>query len=106
MEHHKRRINTTLIISLLSSGTPGANTPQTHHRRQPTFATQRERLYHAGPGRYVAVEDVEPQQSDDIPLRRGMEVEGVCTCVYVYTHVCVYILLHVCIYNIHVDIVT
>ena len=37
---------------------------------------QRERLYRAGPGRYVAVEDVEPQQSDDIPLRRGMEVEG------------------------------
>jgi hypothetical protein len=25
----------------------------------------------------VAVEDVEPQQGDDIPLRRGMEVEVV-----------------------------
>ena len=60
-----------------STGTPGPNTPQSFHRRQPTFATQRERLYRAGPGRYVALEDVEPQQSDDVPLRRGMEVEGV-----------------------------
>lgn len=41
-----------------------------------TFATQRERLYRAGPGRYVAIEDVDPQQSEDIAIRRGMEVEG------------------------------
>ena len=66
-----------------TGGTPGPNTPQTHHRRQQTFATQRERLYRAGAGRYVAVEDVEPQQGDDIPLRRGMEVEGLC--VYLVT---------------------
>ena len=44
---------------------------------------QRERLYRAGPGRYIAVEDVDPQQSDDLPLRKGMEVEGVC--VYLYS---------------------
>ena len=60
-----------------TGGTPGPNTPQTHHRRQPNFSTQRERLYRAGPGRYVAMEDVDPQQSEDIPLRRGMDVEGV-----------------------------
>ena len=58
------------------TGTPGPNTPLTYHRRQPAFATQRERLYRAGPGRYMAMEDVEPQQSDDISLRRGMDVEG------------------------------
>ena len=61
-----------------TGGTPGPNTPHLYHRRQQTFSTQRERLHRAGAGRYVAVEDVEPQQGDDIPLRRGMEVEGQC----------------------------
>ena len=63
-------------LPITGTGTPGQNTPLIYAKRQPAFATQRERLYRAGPGKYVATENVEPKQSDDIPLRRGMEVEG------------------------------
>ena len=43
---------------------------------QSAFQQQRERLYRAGAGRYVAVQDFDPQGQGDIPLRRGMPVEG------------------------------
>ncbi len=54
-------------------GTPGPATPIS---RKPSFGQQRERLYRAGPGEYVAIQDMEPQQPGDIPLRKGMAVEG------------------------------
>jgi len=41
-----------------------------------TFQQQRERLYRAGPGKYTAVQDVEPQQPGDLALKKGMPVEG------------------------------
>ena len=61
---------------MIGTGTPGPNTPHSYHKRMPAFTTQRERLYRAGPGRYIVVDDFDPQQSEDIPLRRGMHVEG------------------------------
>ena len=56
--------------------TPGQNSPLLLHRHNYTFAHTRERLYRAGPGKYFAVEDVEPQQQGDIPLKAGMPVAG------------------------------
>ncbi len=55
------------------AATPGPNTPI---NRKQSFGQQRERLYRAGPGEYVAVQEVEAQQPGDIPLKRGMPVEG------------------------------
>lgn len=56
-----------------STGTPVLGTPTF---RRPSFLQQRERLYRAGPGRYIAIQDVESQQQGDLTLRKGMEVEG------------------------------
>lgn len=44
---------------------------------QSSFQQQRERLYRAGAGKYEVVQDVDPQVPGDIPLRRGMPVEGI-----------------------------
>jgi len=45
-----------------------------------TFQHQRGRLYHVGPGNYVAVEDIESLQPGDLPLWKGMHMEGIpCT---------------------------
>jgi len=54
-------------------GTPTLGTPKL---RRPSFQQQRERLYRAGPEKYVAIQDVEAQQTGDIPLSKGMAVEG------------------------------
>ena len=56
-----------------STGTPSQMTP---NFRRPSFLQQRERLYRAGPGRYIALQDVESQQTGDLTLRMGMEIEG------------------------------
>ena len=59
------------------TGTPYQTTPVV---QQPppkvVFQQQRERLYRAGPGRYHAIQDVEPQQPGDLALRKGKQVEG------------------------------
>lgn len=57
-----------------SPGTPVQGTTPTF--RRPSFLQQRERLYRAGPGRYIAIQDVESQQLGDLSLRKGMEIEG------------------------------
>ena len=51
----------------------GPNTPLVG---QSSFQQQRERLYRAGAGKYIVVQDYDPQAPGDIPLRRGMPVEG------------------------------
>lgn len=51
----------------------GPNTPLV---AQSSFQQQRERLYRARAGRYVVVQDYDPQTPGDIPLSRGMPVEG------------------------------
>ena len=43
---------------------------------QTSFKQQRERLYRAGAGKYIAVQDFDPQAQGDIPLRKGMPVVG------------------------------
>ncbi len=59
-----------------STGTP-QGTPKF---RRPSFLQQRDRLYRAGPGMYVAIQDVESQQEGDLSLKKGMAIEGVYLC--------------------------
>lgn len=59
-----------------SESVSSIGTPTVQPRNYTSFHNQRERLYRAGPGRYVVTEDVEPQQPGDLPLRRGVPVEG------------------------------
>ena len=56
-----------------STGTPSQGTP---NFRRPSFLQQRERLYRAGPGKYVVIQDVESQQRGDLTLRKGMTIDG------------------------------
>ena len=59
-------------------GTIGPGLPTAQPRSGlSTFQHQQERLYRTGPGNYVAVEDIEPLQPGDLPLWKGMHVEGI-----------------------------
>lgn len=67
----------SLELGSTHSGSPGTPVQGgTPTFRRPSFLQQRERLYRAGSGKYVAVQDVESQQPGDLSLHRGMEIEG------------------------------
>lgn len=62
-----------MYVHSSNEGTPGPSTPKLHKQ---SFQQQRERLYRAGPGKYMVIQDVDAQQEGDISLKRGMSVEG------------------------------